>query len=738
MSDWFFKKISFFVGLLAILLLFGLIVFEANIEIKDMDLWLHLSSGKHIVENLSIPKVDIFSCSIAGKPWVNHEWLFQTVLHFAHGLGGIDGLINLQVIVVVLTFTFLLLLGYNRDKQFLPTFFLLLVLLVYETRLTIRPDIFSFLFFVLYVCILSSSLGKKSSLFILVIIQILWSNIHGFFILGPAIVLLAIVSEFIKRRVKLPFEWNNIGRLDDDEYNLLKKIFLAVYLACLINPYGIKGALYPFGILSSVPGESKIFFESIRELARPILLSNIFSLRSYPFFKMTIVLSALSFVYNRRKIDITVLFMWIIFLVISLSAIRNLVFFAIMAYFAFLANTHDLTFNILFPALKRNDKFKEILIIILKVSLIFWIMLYFQTLSLRGYFDFDKYQRKSEFGGVSLRIFPTKAVDFLKKNNIKGNFFNDFNAGAYLIGRVYPNIKVFIDGRTEMYGTEFFKEYRDVKRGDGELFDQLVEKHSITGVFFTWIYDPVPEKILYYIYKSEDWVLVYFDYDGAVFLKDIEENKEWIKVHKIDLSKANTEPADLIRLGAKNVTPFRYVNRAAAYYGLKLYDHTRSEIKEALRIEPRYSAAYKLLGKIDLKENKLQSAFENLRKAKLLNVNSREIRYYLALCFYKLDKIEEAKKQCQIVLDSNPKNAKGLFLRALLYIKEKEYEKAYETFKEAYDITSRMIDEMVEVADLFLENGEISYAKEIYNLIIESDSDNIDVVKKLEEIKNNE
>jgi hypothetical protein len=69
-----------------------------------------------------------------------------------------------------------------------------------------------------------------------------------------------------------------------------------------------------------------------------------------------------------------------------------------------------------------------------------------------GYYDFDKFERKMEYGGVSLRNYPYKAADFLVANKIKGNFFNDFNSGAYLLGRASPDIKVFIDGRTEVYG----------------------------------------------------------------------------------------------------------------------------------------------------------------------------------------------------------------------------------------------------------------------------------------------
>ena len=63
---------------------------------------------------------------------------------------------------------------------------------------------------------------------------------------------------------------------------------------------------------------------------------------------------------------------------------------------------------------------------------------------------------------------PLAAVDFLKKIDLRGNMFNNFYFGGYLIYSAYPNYKVFIDGRTLMYGNERFKEYcavDDVKPG---------------------------------------------------------------------------------------------------------------------------------------------------------------------------------------------------------------------------------------------------------------------------------
>jgi len=100
MSDWLLKKINWFAGCLAIAFVFGLITFVSNIEIKDVDLWLHLAVGKYITQSFSIPRVDILSCTIANSPWINHEWLFQTIVYSVYHAAGINGLVNLKVYIV--------------------------------------------------------------------------------------------------------------------------------------------------------------------------------------------------------------------------------------------------------------------------------------------------------------------------------------------------------------------------------------------------------------------------------------------------------------------------------------------------------------------------------------------------------------------------------------------------------------------------------------------------------------
>ena len=117
MSEWVFKKINWVVGCLSIACLFGLIAFLTNIEIKDVDLWLHLAVGKYISQNLIIPKLDFLSCTITNSPWINHEWLFQTIIYSFYNLSGIEGLINLKAWVVFSTFILLLFVGFTTFAQ---------------------------------------------------------------------------------------------------------------------------------------------------------------------------------------------------------------------------------------------------------------------------------------------------------------------------------------------------------------------------------------------------------------------------------------------------------------------------------------------------------------------------------------------------------------------------------------------------------------------------------------------
>ncbi len=732
MPERLWKAASYLLGVLSIGILFGLTAFLTSIEIKDLDLWLHLAMGRFILHNGYVPAVDVLSCSIAGKPWVNHEWLFQILAYFIfHNWGG-DGLIMMQTVVVVLSFLILFFICYSKDKQFVTVFLLLLVLLVYQARFTIRPDIFSLLFFAFYIYILSLHLDKRWSIYALLATQILWSNFHGFFFMGPLIILLGIVNEFVKRRIKLPFEWNDAPRLSDEEYTRLKQIFPVVILACLINPLTFEGALYPIKVMLQLPGKSKVFFENIQELQRPISPGKLFSTEEFPHYKLLIYLSLMSFILNVRRLDIGVFIFWLIFLFFSLAARRNIVFFSFVAYLVCMTNTAFVRFKDISPIQFLNEKFKSINGVLMKLLLCLWMINYGAGLSDQGYYDFDKYERKSEFWGISQRNFPTKAADFLVKNKIRGNFYNDFNSGAYLLGRCFPNIKVFMDGRTEVYGADFFKRYQKIwKTTDPKLVDEAIDRYKLTGAFLNSIQSPIPKDTLNYFFKKKEWVVVYFDYDAVIFLKNIPKNKKIIDRFRIDLSKWQVKPADLKRLAAVRVTPFQQINRAFTLEALGFEDAALNEAQDALKVSPAVAEPYKIMGKVYGKRGDHEKAFENFRLATMIDPNNTEVRTDFALAYEKTGDLKGAIKQYQKIIVSNPQSPKGYFQLARAFALDKQYENSIKTLNQAHRLDKTDVMDLLKIGDMIYDQQDFNVAREVYLMALTTNKDLSNLHNKL-------
>ena len=712
--------------------IFGIVFYMAHLEVKDLDLWLHIGVGRFIVTNGVVPHFDVLSCTIAGTPWINHEWLFQVIVYNIFERWGPDGLIQMQVVIVTLTMVLLLFLGYNKDKQLMLIFTLYLVSMAYQQRFTIRPDIYSLFFFAFYIFVLSLHIDKKWSVAALVITQVLWSNIHGFFFFGPLFVLIGLVSEWLKRHARLPYQWNRSGRLNDEEYKRLKFISGFVILACLVNPYVFEGALYPLRVFFSLSGENKIFFEHIQELQRPLSWGTLFNGNEFVFYKVLILLSAVTFIFNRRQIDISALLFWLVFLVFSIQAARNIAFFALAAYMVIINNVLTISSKDIIPLKFTGKKFMHLTSAVVKLLFLAWIFQSAEGYALQGYYDLDKYERKSEFGGVSLRSYPAKAVDFLVRNDIRGNFFNDFNSGAYLVGRVFPKIKVFIDGRTEVYGGKFFEQYRKLwEEGDSALFEEAIDKYHITGALLNSVRQHIPSKVLKYFYANKDWAVVYFDYDAVIFLRRVPENQEYIDQLAIDLRKWQPIKLDLYKIGSSPVSPFPNYFRAFTLESIDLDEPALAEAQEALKITPGYGEIHELMGKIYSKRKQYEEAFVHFRVAALGAPSDRRVRYNFALSYFDMGRYEGAIKQYLRIIELWPTDPKGYFLLAKTYAKDRQYDRAVDTLRKAHSMRPDDAQDMVGIGDIIYEQGDLAKAKEVYTMALATKKDLGLVHKKL-------
>ncbi len=78
--------------------------------------------------------------------------------------------------------------------------------------------------------------------------------------------------------------------------------------------------------------------------------------------------------------------------------------------------------------------------------------------------------------------FPVKVVDRMKSDQLFGNTLADYHVGGYLLYRLAPDVRVFIDGRTNiLYPLEFFDFYYQMRQSV-EPFNRAHELYLIDQV----------------------------------------------------------------------------------------------------------------------------------------------------------------------------------------------------------------------------------------------------------------
>ena len=674
-----------FLGVIALATTLTLIYLMAHHALFDKDIWLHLKTGEIIVRNTAIPNVDIFSYTINGKPWINHEWLFQVIYYLIYVKWGVGGLITAQTYAVILPFIILLLIGYKKLKSyFLVAVLILISAFASEVRFNIRPDILSLTFFTIYLYFLNFGTNKKT-IFVLVLLQVFWVNIHGYFFLGPMLILLLIASEFLRRNLSiLPAGWKKEAILNDTVYQRMIWLFILTVAACFINPQGISGAVYPVRILQDmIAGSSGIFFRNITELLPTFSTLKL----SEDFYYVILFICFELIVFNFRRLKVFDVILFIFIFLFSLS-VRNVAFFSIAAFF--------LIISYLPQSLKKISEISNIktaknegIIYFCKVctciAFIIWSGSKIDRYSQNRYFDYTQNKVKSYLLDMDTRRYPIGAVDFILKHNIAPNLFNDFNSGAYLIGRAYPKVKVFIDGRTELYGAKFYQAYKDAINGKRAVFNNICAKYNINAALISMDYAS-PLRLLKVLYDDPKWKLVFFDETGVVFLKDLPENQEVISKFGIDLKKYRVTPPDLIKLGLHSGYPFPYIKKMAFFKAIGENDIAIEEANQAIKIKPDCAEAYRILGQVYLNKNMYLKAFENLRLAVIYSPENIQSLIDLSRSLEKLNAKNEAIALLESATRINPKAISAYYELACAYESLGEKQKAIKAIKKAKEL----------------------------------------------------
>ncbi|MBU3979250.1 hypothetical protein KJ980_00565 [Patescibacteria group bacterium] len=498
-----FKKILF--ALIPLTYLF-LLLFQKDLAMMG-DLGRHLKLGEIVVKCLCVPQTNLFSYTHPSFPIINHEWLAEVIFYLTSSWFGLNGLLILKMVLVIITASLLYFVALKKSSLFWVTIFALLSTTIFSTRFHVLPELFSYLFMSGFIFLIERYKQSKRIylLWLLPILELLWVNMHIYFIIGIGMYGLFFIEELFRSK-----------RLD----KRLLFIGTALISAMLLNPSFIQGALLPFMVFNN-------YGLSVEENGSPFSLfaptstnTNIAYtlILQVIVFELLIVLFTISLFSKKQWKDIFQTGSGLFAVGLGLKFIRSISVPGVLGFIPLAQG-----FTLLEQKIRKaTNKYMVNTIkgaVILTVGIII-------AIHAKGLFYYKI---------LSFSFVPSSenAVSFIVQSGVHGPIFNNYRIGNYLIFGLYPEEKIFVDARPEAYPASFFDDYWRMM-ADEQFFNQQVKKYNINSVVFNVDDDPVKIRpFLLRLLNSKEWVPVYADGLVTILLRDNEKNKPVIEKYKI-------------------------------------------------------------------------------------------------------------------------------------------------------------------------------------------------------------
>jgi len=498
-----------FIALALLFVFLGLLLVHSLGSINQ-DIGRHLKLGQIIWETKSVPKTNLFSFTEPDYPFINHHWLSEVVFYLLFGIIGLKGLIIFKAAVVAVSFW---LIYKAADKKTGSWPFLVsapLGMLVFLNRSDVRPEIFSYLFlaFFIFAILRARFFGQHRWLYALPFVQVLWSNAHIYFVLGPALLFFFLIDTVLNKERKIA----------------LSKVFWILVVTSavtILNPNFIKGALTPFFILRdygyTIVENQSIFF--LKDYGAMLAAINVF--------EISLIVLIISFVVAIKNGSKKILFEFLAglaFSILAVKMIRNTGIYALV-----FTSVTALNLSTIKPAARFLKRPVRIIFYLVLSAIFAFLIINTLNNNLRVWM-----QEGGKFG-LEIPAGAAQGVEFVEQNNIKGPVFNNFDVGSFLIWKLYPKQKVFVDGRPEAYSVEFFENIYKPMQEDPVLWKKYSEQYKINYVFIDHRdITPWARKFLFYISQNPDWPLVYKDDSTAIFVRRTVENQKLIENYRIN------------------------------------------------------------------------------------------------------------------------------------------------------------------------------------------------------------
>jgi hypothetical protein len=409
-----------------ITLFYCLFLFQGYRQLfRDSDAGWHIRNGETILATSTLPRTDPYSFTRHGQPWYAWEWLSDIAVGAIHRSLGLNGVAAFYAAAIAAGVWLWFRLHWAEGGNFLIACAMApLLLSTCNIHWLARPHVLSWIFLLLAI------FPRRPNLIVVAAVTALWANLHASFFLAPVIAL--------------------IFALDDRRY---LKVAAVAAIAPLLNPYGVNLYVHVYRYLTDSDLLSRISeFQSFDfhsagagQIIAAVILGVIggtlaLTQKRLHHFVLAIVITAMA-LRSARALPLVALL---------LLPIANAAITRWLGPRAFLAYGDNLR--------AQDARFRGLALAPVVLVAAF-------CLTPKAGFPPDQ--------------FPVAAYPHIPPG---ARLFAPDKYGGYLIYRSNGALQVFFDGRSDLYGAEFLKQYQrlvQVRPGWREYWDSFHFTHAL-------------------------------------------------------------------------------------------------------------------------------------------------------------------------------------------------------------------------------------------------------------------
>lgn len=483
---------------LATLICFGCLA--ALIPIDQVDFWWHVAVGRDIVRLGGVPVTSSHSWALTpNTPFIYGSWLSELLLYGLYRLGGLPLIVLTRNLLLLTAYAVVGLEARRRSGSWrLAALAIGCAGLMALNNVSVRPQIFAWpLFTVTLLLIGLFRAGRLSGRGLLVVplLMALWVNLHGTFVLGLGILGITAGGE------TLHYLLGRSDRLSRRHLAWLWLVTALSMLSILCNPRGL-GIIEFVKNLVGHPAAQQFG----GEWQPPDLLS-------FPgvLIPLTMLVALLGWIRRPQRFELVDLGLLLAFGWLGISAVRNVIWFGMVAW--------PIAVGVLGSSKQRPisrrqgvPRFNYGIALLLTVPLVMVQPPFKRGLALGP--AFTGLGPRVQDGIYISAETPVEAVDWLRRQHlpVDTRLFHDMRYGSYLIWAL-PELRVFVDGRIELYPYDLWLRYRQIVEGE----DALVELDKLGATHALLSRDGQPELNSLLSAERSGWRQLYADEIALVF-----------------------------------------------------------------------------------------------------------------------------------------------------------------------------------------------------------------------------